>query len=177
MDAELERWKSAGQNFDYLGFDIFYRREGSGPNLLLIHGYPFNSWDWALIWPTLTQRFTVIAPDMIGMGFSAKPVAYEYTVADHGGGNRLMPEFDKTSDELQAKVEQIVSLADTVAQETTGALDRAIGSIQAQGDRLVWVSALLGITATLGGAAPGALLYLGWVRPICGMTSAMGRLS
>ncbi|HEY5840110.1 MAG TPA: alpha/beta hydrolase [Mycobacterium sp.] len=83
MDAELERWKSAGQYFDYLGFDIFYRREGSGPNLLLIHGYPFNSWDWALIWPTLTQRFTVIAPDMIGMGFSAKPVAYEYTVADH----------------------------------------------------------------------------------------------
>jgi pimeloyl-ACP methyl ester carboxylesterase len=83
MDAELERWKSAGTYFDYLGFEIFYRREGSGPNLLLIHGYPFNSWDWALIWPTLTQRFTVIAPDMIGMGFSAKPVAYEYTVADH----------------------------------------------------------------------------------------------
>ena len=83
MDAELERWKSAGTYFDYLGFEIFYRREGSGPNLLLIHGYPFNSWDWALIWPTLTGRFTVIAPDMIGMGFSAKPVAYEYTVADH----------------------------------------------------------------------------------------------
>src|SRR6185295_5016427 len=62
---------------------IFYRREGIGPNLLLIHGYPFNTFDWALIWPTLTQRFTVIAPDMIGMGFSAKPVAYDYTVADH----------------------------------------------------------------------------------------------
>ena len=83
MDAELECWKSAGQYFDYLGFDIFYRREGSGPTLLLIHGYPFNSWDWALIWPTLAERFTVIAPDMIGMGFSAKPVAYEYSVADH----------------------------------------------------------------------------------------------
>jgi pimeloyl-ACP methyl ester carboxylesterase len=83
MDAELERWKSAGTYFDYLGYEIFYRREGIGPNLLLIHGYPFNTFDWALIWPTLTQRFTVIAPDMIGMGFSAKPVAYEYTVADH----------------------------------------------------------------------------------------------
>ena len=83
MDAELERWKSAGQYFDYLGFDIFYRAEGSGPNLLLIHGYPFNSWDWALIWPTLTERFTVIAPDMIGMGFSDKPVAYGYSVHDH----------------------------------------------------------------------------------------------
>ena len=83
MDAELERWKAAGQYFDYLGFDIFHRIEGSGPPVLLIHGYPFNTWDWSLIWPTLTQRFTVIAPDMIGMGFSAKPVAYEYSVHDH----------------------------------------------------------------------------------------------
>ncbi|MHA3022386.1 alpha/beta fold hydrolase [Mycobacterium sp. BMJ-28] len=83
MDAELAQWKAAGQSFDYLGFDIFYRHEGSGPNLLLIHGYPFNSFDWTLIWPALTARFTVIAPDMIGMGFSDKPVAYGYSVPDH----------------------------------------------------------------------------------------------
>ena len=83
MDAELERWKSAGQLFDYLGFDIFYRTEGRGPHLLLIHGYPFNTWDWAPLWDRLTERFTVIAPDMLGMGFSDKPVAYGYTVHDH----------------------------------------------------------------------------------------------
>src|SRR6478609_118424 len=83
MDAELERWKAAGQNFDYLGFDIFYRTEGNGPHLLLIHGYPFNTWDWAPLWDRLAERFTVIAPDMLGMGFSDKPVAYEYTVPDH----------------------------------------------------------------------------------------------
>jgi pimeloyl-ACP methyl ester carboxylesterase len=87
MDAELEGWKAAGQYFDYLGFDIFYRLDGlplgEGPTLLLIHGYPFNSFDWELIWPTLVERFTVIAPDMIGMGFSAKPVAYGYSVHDH----------------------------------------------------------------------------------------------
>jgi len=83
MDAELERWKSAGQYFDYLGFNIFYRAEGHGPHLLLIHGYPFNTWDWAPLWDRLTQRFTVIAPDMLGMGFSDKPVKYQYTVHDH----------------------------------------------------------------------------------------------
>jgi pimeloyl-ACP methyl ester carboxylesterase len=83
MDAELERWKAAGRYFDYLGFEVFYRNEGSGPLLLLIHGYPFNTWDWAPIWPTLTERFTVIAPDMLGMGFSDKPGAYEYSVPDH----------------------------------------------------------------------------------------------
>jgi pimeloyl-ACP methyl ester carboxylesterase len=83
MDAELERWKAAGRYFDYLGFEVFYRNEGSGPPLLLIHGYPFNTWDWAPIWQTLTARFTVIAPDMLGMGFSDKPGAYQYSVPDH----------------------------------------------------------------------------------------------
>lgn len=83
MDAELARWRAGGQYFDYLGFDIFYRAEGSGPYLLAIHGYPFSSWDWSSIWPAITQRFSVIAPDMIGMGFSDKPRAYGYSVGDH----------------------------------------------------------------------------------------------
>jgi pimeloyl-ACP methyl ester carboxylesterase len=87
MHAELEAWKAAGQYFDYLGFQIFYRQDGpplgTAPVLLLIHGYPFNTFDWEPIWPTITQRFTVIAPDMIGMGFSDKPVAYGYSVHDH----------------------------------------------------------------------------------------------
>ncbi|WNG89717.1 alpha/beta hydrolase [Mycobacterium sp. ITM-2016-00317] len=83
MDAELNRWRDAGHHFDYLGFDVFYRHEGTGPALLLIHGYPFNSWDWEPLWERLTERFTVIAPDMLGMGFSAKPVAYGYSVHDH----------------------------------------------------------------------------------------------
>lgn len=87
MDADLERWKSAGEFFDYLGFEIFYRVDGpplgTAPTLLAVHGYPFNSYDWALIWTTLVERFTVVAPDMIGMGFSAKPTAYQYSVHDH----------------------------------------------------------------------------------------------
>jgi pimeloyl-ACP methyl ester carboxylesterase len=62
---------------------VFYTQEGTGPVLLLIHGYPFSSFDWHPIWLALTERFTVIAPDMLGMGFSAKPVEYEYSVHDH----------------------------------------------------------------------------------------------
>jgi pimeloyl-ACP methyl ester carboxylesterase len=83
MDAELERWQGRGQWFDYLGFDVFYAAEGSGPQLLLVHGYPFSSFDWVHIWPALSERFSLIAPDMLGMGFSAKPVRYEYSVHDH----------------------------------------------------------------------------------------------
>jgi pimeloyl-ACP methyl ester carboxylesterase len=83
MDAELEHWRGHGQWFDYLGFEVFYAAEGSGPYLLLVHGYPFSSFDWVHIWPALSERFSLIAPDMLGMGFSAKPVRYEYSVHDH----------------------------------------------------------------------------------------------
>jgi pimeloyl-ACP methyl ester carboxylesterase len=83
MDPQLEDWRSRGEYFDYLGFEIFYRREGTGPTLLLVHGYPFSSFDWLDVWASLTERFTVIAPDMLGMGFSAKPREYEYSVHDH----------------------------------------------------------------------------------------------
>ncbi|KUI40643.1 alpha/beta hydrolase [Mycobacterium sp. GA-1199] len=117
MDAELERWKAAGRYFDYLGFEIFYRIDGpplgEAPTLLAIHGYPFNSWDWSLIWPTLTDRFTVIAPDMIGMGFSAKPVAYEYSVGDHADVHEALLEH------LNVKRCHVLAhdLGDSVGQE------------------------------------------------------------
>jgi pimeloyl-ACP methyl ester carboxylesterase len=83
VHPDLERWKAQGDHFDHLGFDVFFVKEGAGPNLLLVHGYPFNSCDWTAIWPELTSRFTVIAPDMLGMGFSEKPTGYEYSVHDH----------------------------------------------------------------------------------------------
>ena len=117
MDAELDRWRSEGQHFDYLGFDVFYRvagrPRGDGPHLLLIHGYPFNTFDWAPIWPTLTERFSVIAPDMLGMGFSAKPVAYRYSVHDHADMHEaLLAELDVRSAHVLAH-----DLGDSVGQE------------------------------------------------------------
>jgi pimeloyl-ACP methyl ester carboxylesterase len=83
MDGELERWKARGAWFDYLGFEVFHVREGAGPPLVLVHGYPFSSFDWVRVWPALSGRFELIAPDMLGMGFSAKPDRYEYSVHDH----------------------------------------------------------------------------------------------
>jgi pimeloyl-ACP methyl ester carboxylesterase len=95
MHPDLESWKAQGERFDHLGFEVFFVREGTGPNLLLVHGYPFNSYDWSPIWRELTSRFTVIAPDMLGMGFSEKPVRYEYSVHDHADMHEaLLRELD-----------------------------------------------------------------------------------
>ncbi len=50
--------------------------------MLAIHGFPSASWDWAPMWPELIARFTVIAVDMIGFGWSAKPRGYDYSIMD-----------------------------------------------------------------------------------------------
>ncbi|MVU82976.1 alpha/beta fold hydrolase [Nocardia sp. ET3-3] len=83
MRAELTDWMSKGNYFDFDGHRIFYVREGKGPTLLLIHGYPFNTYDWHRIWPDLTAHYDVIAPDMLGMGFSDKPIRHHYSVLEH----------------------------------------------------------------------------------------------
>jgi pimeloyl-ACP methyl ester carboxylesterase len=56
------------------GHDMAYRMEGSGPALLLLHGIAGSSRTWRDVIPPLTDRFTVIAPDLIGHGESEKPV-------------------------------------------------------------------------------------------------------
>jgi pimeloyl-ACP methyl ester carboxylesterase len=78
----IDAWREAGAFFDFRGERVFYRREGRGAPLLLVHGYPTSSWDWARLWPTLTARFDVIAPDMLGFGYSAKPRGRAYSIAE-----------------------------------------------------------------------------------------------
>lgn len=80
--ASLEAWRSAGATFDYNGYPIFYRDEGHGPALVCIHGFPTASWDWHKLWSPLTERFRVLAADMIGFGFSSKPYRYSYSIHD-----------------------------------------------------------------------------------------------
>lgn len=57
------------------GGEIAFFQEGSGPVLLLIHGMAGASETWAAVIPALAQRFTVIAPDLIGHGDSSKDKA------------------------------------------------------------------------------------------------------
>jgi haloacetate dehalogenase len=58
---------------------IFVRRGGSGPAVLLLHGFPETSWAWRSVAPALTDRFTVIAADLPGYGESA---LFDHAIAD-----------------------------------------------------------------------------------------------
>src|SRR5262245_12699671 len=78
----LDAWRAAGRETSFHGHRIFYREEGAGDALACIHGFPTASWDWYRVWPQLTARFRVVALDMLGFGFSAKPNPHRYTIAE-----------------------------------------------------------------------------------------------
>jgi Predicted hydrolases or acyltransferases (alpha/beta hydrolase superfamily) len=69
---QLSQWRSSGHFLNVDGQQVFYKTEGTGPVLLLIHGYPTASFDWAKIWPALTNKYQCVTLDMPGFGFSDK---------------------------------------------------------------------------------------------------------
>jgi pimeloyl-ACP methyl ester carboxylesterase len=69
------------------GYRRAFRIAGSGPVILLIHGIGDNSTTWSTVQSKLAQRFTVIAPDLLGHGKSDKPRA-DYSVAAYANGMR-----------------------------------------------------------------------------------------
>ncbi|MFC9975003.1 alpha/beta fold hydrolase [Spirillospora sp. NPDC127200] len=55
------------------GGTLHYVRGGSGPPLLLVHGWPETWWAWHKVMPALARRHTVIAVDLPGLGDSTAP--------------------------------------------------------------------------------------------------------
>ena len=55
---------------------IHARVGGSGPPLLLLHGYPQSHLMWARVAPALAERFTVVVPDLRGYGRSSAPPSH-----------------------------------------------------------------------------------------------------
>ena len=61
------------QQLEIHGRTIAYRGGGEGPVVVLIHGMAGSSQTWDAIIPHLSRHATVVAPDMLGHGGSAKP--------------------------------------------------------------------------------------------------------
>jgi pimeloyl-ACP methyl ester carboxylesterase len=65
------------------GLDVFCVDEGDGADtLVLLHGFPTSSLDWSRVWDPLVARHRVIAVDLPGYGFSAKPADYSYSLLE-----------------------------------------------------------------------------------------------
>ncbi len=69
------------------GHEVGYQMAGTGPPLVLLHGITSTSEAWRGVMPKLAERYTVIAPDMIGHGRSAKPRG-DYSLGAYAAGVR-----------------------------------------------------------------------------------------
>jgi pimeloyl-ACP methyl ester carboxylesterase len=71
------------------GHRVIYRVAGSGPPVVLIHGMVNSSRHWEEVALRLADRYTVIAPDLIGHGDSAA-VRGDYSIGAHAASIRDM---------------------------------------------------------------------------------------
>ena len=69
------------------GHRVSYRAAGSGPLLVLIHGIAGSSATWEEVLPRLAERYTVVAPDLLGHGDSAKPRG-DYSLGAYASATR-----------------------------------------------------------------------------------------
>jgi pimeloyl-ACP methyl ester carboxylesterase len=57
------------------GIKQHYVKTGSGPAVMLLHGWPQTWYEWRHVIRLLGGKFTVIAPDLRGFGYSSKPAS------------------------------------------------------------------------------------------------------
>jgi len=69
------------------GHQVSYRMAGTGPTIVLIHGIAGSSTTWRAVMPALSEHYTVIAPDLLGHGQSAKPRG-DYSLGAYASGIR-----------------------------------------------------------------------------------------
>ncbi len=80
VQALIDGHRDAGRVIEVSGVPTFVRREGSGPAVVLLHGVPVSSWVWRNVLPELARvGLEAIAPDLPGMGLSARPEGFDYS--------------------------------------------------------------------------------------------------
>jgi pimeloyl-ACP methyl ester carboxylesterase len=112
----MERSMTAGENpeigatADANGIKTNYLEAGKGDPVVLIHGSGpgVTSYaNWRLVLPTLAENYRVLAPDMVGFGFSERPANIEYGV--------------------QTWADQVVGLMDTLELPTAHMVGNSFG--------------------------------------------------
>jgi 2-hydroxymuconate-semialdehyde hydrolase len=74
-----------GQSILTSGYETNYHDMGEGQPLILLHGSGpgVSGWaNWRGVLPALSQRFRVLAPDLVGFGYTAEPDDFQYRFMD-----------------------------------------------------------------------------------------------
>lgn len=81
LTERVRKWRERGDGEHFRGHRIHvFERDGSGPPLLLLHGFPSSSYDWRALLAEESDR-GALAFDFLGFGLSDKPRDHVYTLA------------------------------------------------------------------------------------------------
>lgn len=80
MTESLDSWWAGGEHRSVTGRRLFVRQAGTGPALLLLHGFPASSYEWAGVEHLLAVHHRVISFDFLGYGASEKPQGHVYSI-------------------------------------------------------------------------------------------------
>jgi len=85
MTVAIESWHARGRMVDTRDGRVWTIDEGprEGTPIVLLHGFPTSSWDFAEVFEQLAARRRVVSLDFLGFGFSDKPEAYGYSLFEH----------------------------------------------------------------------------------------------
>lgn len=133
MSANLDRWHASGETIVAGEHEIFAVDAGprDAPAVMILHGFPGSSYDWHEVVALLEDRLRVIVFDMLGYGFSSKPLDARYSLFEQAD----LAEAVARSLEVDRCVLVAHDMGDTVCAEllmrsTEGklgfAIDRAI---------------------------------------------------
>jgi pimeloyl-ACP methyl ester carboxylesterase len=105
---------------------IHFRYYGSGPPILLVHGFPQHSLTWHTIGPILAQNYTVIAPDIRGCGDSSLSAEGNYTAEAAGTDLKAILDFLNITQTYVFAHDKGVGLAVSLAIEHPDVVNRLI---------------------------------------------------
>jgi pimeloyl-ACP methyl ester carboxylesterase len=78
LTSRVAAWQERGTEEEFRDRRIHvFRRDGGGPLLVLLHGFPSSSYDWRPLLEIERER-PVLAPDFLGFGLSEKPRDHDY---------------------------------------------------------------------------------------------------
>lgn len=80
LSAPTQAWLASGRHVEAGGHRLFVYEQGTGPAILLLHGFPTSCYDWRAVIERLAPAHCCIAFDYPGYGLSDKPEAYSYSL-------------------------------------------------------------------------------------------------
>ncbi|MBT4265636.1 MAG: alpha/beta hydrolase [Deltaproteobacteria bacterium] len=75
-----QAWMESGKRTEVMGHQVFVYEKGSGPDVILIHGFPTSCHDFRDLIGILEGAFRCVAFDFLGFGLSDKPAAFSYSL-------------------------------------------------------------------------------------------------